>query len=422
MADLTTTNFDKMLKVWYEPGRVKLQAYKDNPLLALLPKDENFRGKNRTIPIWYRTGQGVSATFATAQANKSVGGYENFVLTRVKGYGLGSIQNEVLEAARGGDKASFLEATVEIDGVMHQTTRDLALSLYGTQNGQRGVIGAIENGDGTDDRITLASRCDVVNFEVGMSLVASTGGGSAGITPALFIGRIDRSNGYLFMVDSAGAAVDIDTTPATVWAIGDTLHREGDLTTGSQTLKTAGLAAWIPLTAPSSTAFFGVDRTEDDQRLAGVRAVGTGMSVEDGLIELATELRIAGAKPDIGVLNPLQIKKLTRELGSKVQYDIVKSPDMAKIGFEAFKLHTPAGVVKVIEDPNAPCDRAYMLTMSTWKFYSMGGAPRILTYGPGDGAKWLREADDDSVEFRAGFYGNMGCNAPGQNGVVSLDV
>lgn len=427
MAASTVTTFDKMLKLWYEPGRVKLQAYDKNPLLALMPKDENMRGKSRVLPIWFGAGQGVAAKFATAQANKSSGQYENFVLTRVKGYGIGGLDNELIEAAKGGDKAAFMEATNEIDGLKHQVTRDLAIAQYGTPNGARGTIAAFEDtdtgGGDTDDIVVLTNKSDVVNFEVGMKVLASTGGVSGGVRTAYTIAAIDRSNGKLTFVDSAGASVDLDTDPApTPWAISDTLHREGDIDTTDDDLKLSGLAAWLPFDAPGSTLFFGVDRSVDTERLAGVRVDGSSMSVEDALIELSTGLRVAGASPEHCFLNPIQVKHLIRELGSKVEHDIVKSPDMARIGFKSIVLHTPAGQVKVVEDPNCPVDRGYMLTMSDWKLYSMGGAPRMLTYAPGDGARWLRESDDDAVEYRVGWYGQMGCKAPGRSGVVKLSA
>lgn len=414
----TVSDFDKMLKIWYDSGRVKLRAYEKNPALALIPKDESMRGKQRTVPIWYRVGQGVSATFSVAQDRVAPGGYENWNLTRVKGYGLGRLENEVVEAAKG-DKAAFMEATAEIDGVFHQVTRDLAIALYRDQNGARGVIGSIGDDDTTDDLITLATRADVTNFEVGMWLEASTGGTSAGLcTNPYIVRKIDRQAGTLSMGTSLSAAVDLDT--ASDWAAGDTLHREGDLTAASQTLKLAGFSAWIPATAPGATTFFGVNRSVDVERLGGVRVDGSSMSIEDALIEGAAALHEVGAMPDLVLMGPMQFKRLVRELGSKVEHDIVKSPDMAKIGFKSVKLYTAAGVLDVVPDHNCQYDTAWMLTKSTWKLYSMGGAPRMLTYGPGDGNRWLRVSDEDAVEYRTGWYGQLGCHAPGHNARITL--
>lgn len=423
MASTTTGDFEKMLKVWYDSGRVKLRAYEKNPALALIPKDESMRGRNRTVPMWYRVGQGVSATFERAQTRVAPGGYENWVLTRVKGYGLGRLENEVVEASKG-DKAAFMEATAEIDGVFHQVTRDLAIAMYRERHGQRGAIatGGIANGDGTNDKITLATRADITNFEVGMWLYASSDATSAnlrGSPTAYVVSRIDRQAGDLYMGTAIGTPVNVVTGAS--WAAGDTLHREGDITSASETLKLSGFAEWIPSTAPTSgDSHFGVDRSTDVERLAGVRVDGSSMSIEDALIEGAAALHEVGAMPDIVFMGPMQFKRLVRELGSKVEHDIVKSPDLAKIGFKSVKLYTAAGVLDVVPDHNCQYDTAWMLTKSTWTLYSMGGAPRMLTYGPGDGNRWLRVSDEDAVEYRTGWYGQLGCKAPGHNARITL--
>ncbi len=49
MATLDMTSFAAALKVHYTPQRVENMVYRDNPLLAMLPKYEQFGGKN--LPI-----------------------------------------------------------------------------------------------------------------------------------------------------------------------------------------------------------------------------------------------------------------------------------------------------------------------------------------------------------------------------------
>jgi hypothetical protein len=288
------------------------------------------------------------------------------------------------------------------------------------------VILSTGAGAATTDLITLRSPADITNFEVGMWLIAVDGDANelpdvADIeaTPARArVGSIDRQAGTMRMVDSAGVAQDL-----TDWTVDDHLIREGDFTASNGALKLSGLDAWIPSTATlAATTLFGVSRAADVSRLGGIRVVGTSMTVTDALIELSTALRVEGAKPDVCFLNPVQMRNLIREMGSTVVRDVVKSPDMAQIGFEAIVLHTPAGRIKVVEDVNCPANVAYMLTMKTWKLYSMGPVPHILKYPDGDGLKWLRVATEDAVEYRVGFYGQMACNYPGANGRVSLAV
>jgi hypothetical protein len=424
MAATGTAEFERMMKIWYEQKRVKLRAYPKNPTLALLPKAEDFRGKQRNIPIWFATGQGVSATFSVAQSRKGSGQYRQWELTRVKGYGLGALENEVIEASKG-DKAAFMSATAEIDGVMHQVTRDIASAIFRDRNGSRATIGSLATTTSTNDTVVLANRSDITGFEVGMYLVRTTAGTAASYTTEVYrVRAVDRQLGRLVMETTTGANVNLGTTggvnPAAVWAPGHHLHREGDINGSSDTLKLAGFDSWLPVSVTPGESHFSVDRSVDRERLAGVYVDGSSMSVEDALIEGAAHLHEVGANPDLVIMGPMQLKQLTRELGSKVTHDIVKSPDMAKIGFESVKIHTPAGKLDVISDQNCQGDRAYMLTKDTWKLYSLGACPRVLTYGPGDGNRWLRESDEDAVEYRIGWYGQLGCHAPGHNARILL--
>lgn len=50
---LDMTSFQSALKQHYTNDRVENTVYKDNPLLALMPKYEQFGGKNLPIPIIY---------------------------------------------------------------------------------------------------------------------------------------------------------------------------------------------------------------------------------------------------------------------------------------------------------------------------------------------------------------------------------
>ena len=67
--DLTT--FEAALKQHYTSDRIENMVYKDNPLFAMIAKYEQFGGENLKLPIKFGIPQGRSATFTTAQANKT---------------------------------------------------------------------------------------------------------------------------------------------------------------------------------------------------------------------------------------------------------------------------------------------------------------------------------------------------------------
>lgn len=399
---LDLTSFASALKAHYTNDRVENMVYQDNPLLAMVPKMEDFGGKNLPIPIIYGNPQGRSASFSSAQANKTSSQLKDFVLTRAKDYSLASIDNETLEASKGNSNAFMEAATTEIDGAIHSAARSLAIALYGTGSGKIGQLSATS---GVTTLITLAEPEDVTNFEKGQTLVLSTANGGGSLkTGTLTVTNIDRDLGTVTVTPSMA-------TLTAVGAVNDYIFVQGDYDA-----KIKGLLAWLPSVAPSpSESFFNVDRSSDASRLAGIRFDGSAMPIEEALVKAASRAAREGAKPDYCFVNYSKYADLENSLGSKVQYIDMKVN--AEIAFRGIQINGPRGPIKVVPDQNCPSDRAFMLTMNVWKLYSLGKAPKILDT---DGLKMLRDSSADSVEVRVGYYAQLGCRAPGWNVNIKL--
>jgi hypothetical protein len=404
MAALDMTSFASALKVHYTPQSVQNMVYRDHPFLAAVAKYEKFGGKNLPIPIKYGNPNGRSATFATAKANKVASKYKDFTLTRKKDYALASIDNETIEASQGDANAFMEAATSEIDGALDEISKSLGGALF--RNGS-GSIGQISNSSFAGTTVTLVEPTDIVHFEVGMQIVANNTDDDTSVkSGTIEIEAVDRDAGT-FEVAEASIATGIATI-----AQNDYLFVEGD-----PDQKVSGLAAWLPYTAPTAgDSFYGVDRSADVTRLAGIRKDLSALPIEEGLISLASRIAREGGKPDICWLNHDKYSDLELALGSKVQYVDLKVT--AEIGFRGILINGPKGPIKVMPDHNCPKKYTYMLTSNTWKLYSLGKAPKILD---ADGLKMLRESDADAVEVRCGYYANLGCNAPGFNGVGLLE-
>ena len=367
----------------------------------MVPKYKQFGGKNLPIPIIYGNPQGRSATFSTAQSNKTPSKITDFVLVRKSDYALASISNEVLEASKGDANAFMEAATTEIDGAIQAATRSLAISLYGTGSGSIGQC----NANATGTSLQLKNAEDVTNFEVGMELVFSTADGGGSVkSGSVAITGINRDSGLLTVealtAIASGAGVAAD----------DFVFVQGDYD-----LKVSGLRAWLPDSAPTSSPFFSVDRTADVTRLGGIRFDGSSMPIEEALISAAARVAREGGRPDHCFMDYSKFADLEKALGSKVQYIDLKVN--AEIGFRGIVINGPRGPIKVIPDQNCPSDRAFMLQMDVWKLYSLGDAPKILD---ADGLKMLRENNADAVEVRVGYYAQLGSRAPGWNANVLL--
>jgi hypothetical protein len=404
---LDMTSFDAALKQHYTNDVVQMMVYKDNPFLALVAKYEDFGGRNLPIPLIYGNPQNRSATFATAQAGTSTSKLEDFVLTRVKDYSIATIDNETLEASKGNANAFMEAATVEIDGCINALTRSLAVSLFRDSSGYIGQVNATPSNSSSTFVIQLKSAEDVTNFELGQVLVvysaksAGSQRSSDGSDVDFPIVNINRATGALTVTGTYSGSG--------TFAADDYIFVNGD-----RGLKVSGLEGWIPASAPASTAFFGVDRSVDT-RLGGLRLDGSALPIEEALINGASLAAREGSKIDHFFMSYAKYAELEKALGSKVQYvDLKVNPE---IGFRGIMVNGPRGPIKCIPDQNCPASSIFGVQMNTWKLYSLGKAVRVIDT---DGLQMLRQSSADGVEVRYGFYGNLGCNAPGYNINISV--
>ena len=414
MLDITT--FDSALKELYSKDKVEKLVYSNYPLLASLPKQTDFVGKQYVIPVYHGNPQGRSATFTRAQASglrdnsKTV----DFNLTRVRDYGVVTIDAETMEATSN-DKGAFLKAReTEIDGIISSLSTSLATQIV---RGGWGDIGRV--GSFATTTITLASVSDVVNFEVGQELVVAAANNTGNIravgssTNGLYITGINRDTGVLtfgFNVTDATNGIPTIANSDYIFARGDR-----DEAASPAMLRMVGLDAWCPVTAPTSTLFLGVDRTRDVTRLGGLRRDVTALPIEEALLDGAAYASREGAKPDSYFMNPMRYVDLVKALGSKVQYVDVQASE--NVGFRGITIQGPMGAIKVLADPTIPTDRCYGLTTSSWELKSLGDLIRPLN---SDGLEMLRMSTRDGYEVRYGYYANLACHAPGKNIVLSI--
>lgn len=417
-----TTNQIAALKELYPPDSPFMEdlVYKKNPMFALIPKadgEDGFPGKYMPIPVVFGTPQGRSATFTNAQGNQTAPLVVAFNLTRVKNYALATIENELLEATKSNIGAFVKEAKLVNDTSIRNISNDLAADLYRAGYGIRGASTAASTQSGTTASGTvlpLGTAADIVQFEVGMVLVAVTAAGGTPSTDTVTVTKVDRQLGVV--TGTASAA-----TLSGNWGIGSAvayLGVQGDMA-NAQMLKVAGLQAWLPSTAPTTgDNFFGVDRSVDPTRLGGIRYDGSAQPIEEALIDGCSLVAREGGEPSMCFTSFASYAALEKSLGAKVQYVSVKH-DEADIAFDGITINSPYGPIQVMPDRNCPAKTAYLLDMSTWKFRSLGKAPHLLNP---DGLDGLRVSNADAIEMRWGYYGNLACSAPGWNAVIALSV
>lgn len=395
-SDLTTVAY--IYKRLYSDKQVGDLAMRDHPLFKMMKKEGGFTGSGFYYPIRYGNPQSVGGTFATTQGDAASSKGLQLNVSRKAKYGVITLDSEALYAAKG-QAGAFLDlVSQETEGVLEEMGDSLAFDLYRDGNGIRGRRSSISSAV-----ITLTVADDARNFKVGMTMGADDT--STGLSPrtgdSIVLG-VDENAGTVTIT----AAGDI-----TSFADNDWLFRAGDPGTCM-----SGLADHIPLTAPSAgESFRGVDRTAHTRLLAGVRVDDTATAIEENAGLVAVKIAQSGQKANTCMLNPVNFWQVVRRLNAKVTYD--GGGNKAAYGFEGCDIHSPAGTLRVVSDPDCPTNRGYVMNLDSWFLKHLEGLPHIVSE---DGRPTLRRATSDGIETRVRAWVNSICTRPGANGVFSI--
>lgn len=381
--------------------KVQNLGYGAGPFYGMLRKTTDFDGENLVVATRFARPNGRSHDSSRAEANISASAYQRFTCTRARDYGAFGLSTEAIRAAKSDAGAMIRALEPEIDGAIETLTSNAAVELF--RNG-----GAARARGSTTSTVTntLTNASDTAQFEYGMVVRSSSTDGTSGSVNAgsvTLIG-IDRDAGTL----TANVAW---STGITSYAQTDYVFVDGDFGAGIK-----GLLAWLPTTAPTvGESFFGADRSKDATRLGGVRISGGGGPIEGTLIEAKARLKREKSNPDTVFLNPIDYAQFEKAIAGKSLYDrgSRSSTDDPTIGWKSIQM---AGGIDVIEDTNCPKGFGFMLMMETWSFRMLG---KLGIIDDGDGLT-LRKAAGDTWVGNTGYFGNLVCDAPGWNAVITL--
>ncbi len=397
----TTTTLSNVLKIRYPQKKLRIMNYKNSQFWGMLKKDEQMGGASWRVTVNYGRSQG-SADFTTALANITSDDDAGFTVTRARDYHVCTVSSEAIAATKGDANALMGALEKSQESGMISFNRSVSQALYRNGGGARGRLTAASN-PGTAS-VTLRNPEDSVPFEINMYIASSAADGTSG---AVRVGSeklagVNRRTGVL---TSTSANWNVVTT---AMAASDFLFRAGDF---SALLK--GLQAWLPASDPTSgDSFFGIDRSVDPMRLAGVRFIASsGAAKEDTIIDCASLLGREGGMPDHVLVNPADRADMIKNLGSKAQYVKVNSQE-ATIGYKALQLDGDKGPIAILSDANCPKGTFFMQQLDTWTLGSLGAVPH---FAEDDGTVVRRQASADGVEWRLRMYGQLFTDAPGWN-------
>lgn len=398
-SDLTSVAY--IYKRYYSDKQVGDLAMRDHPLFKMMSKEGGFSGTAYFYAIRYGNPQGVGGTFASTQAAAASSKGVQLQASRKPKYGVITMDGEAMAAAEG-DKGAFLDlVTQETDGVLEEMGDSLAFDLYREGYGQRGRISAISS-----DLVTLTVADHARNFKVGMTVVGDDTAAGTSLRDSgdsTTVTAVDEDQGKISL--ASVAAISGLTT-------NDYLFRVGDPGTCME-----GLMSHFPLTAPvlGSDSFRGIDRGQHARALSGVRVNDTATAIEENSGLVAVKINQSGQKAKVVMLNPINFWQVARRLNAKVTYD--GGGNKAAYGFEGFDIHTPAGTLRCISDPDCPTTLGFVLNTETLYLKHLRGLPHIIK---DDDRPSLRQTSADGVEARARGWVNLICTKPGANGTFAI--
>lgn len=415
MGDQTISGWSGALKQYYDDQKLTDMQARKSALLGMIRRT-TWAGKGKPLPMITDPGQAaLSGTYSTANTNRVGASTAQFLAAHFgKIFAVGGIENDVLDAAMD-TRSAFDDLRRETGAKLDFVSRELAHTLFRGQNASCGVISAISEGGG-QTTITVTDFADIANLGAGANLVAASAAGGAlrGSGADYPVVSINRSAGTIVLTGTAA------TTSS--WAAGDVLSREGSAPNGGDRIVPSGFADWIPDTAPTSgDSHYGVDRSSDPDKLAGLRLDASSGSVKEAVSEMAARILANGGEPDTLFVNPIRYQVLEMELDSFASHEKIGPRNAsATIGYNAMRVAAGNGSVRIVSDSACPFYRAYMLTLDSWEFQELGGKPQPRLQDMGNG-ELLQLGDADVKKFWAVAKGDLACVNPGMNGVIKFN-
>lgn len=397
-SDLTTAVF--IYKHNYNDDQVRDLTTRDHVWYAMVEREDVFTGLD--MPYVVRSGnpQGISGTFARAQANAGPSKGLQFTAFRQPKFSVIVLDIEALRAARDRKGAFFDLVTMETDAILIEHGDSCAFDFYRDRSGVRGQISSISG-----NTITWVVADSARNFKEGMVCGASTGadgisGARTGTTAVTAIDEVGGTTTFLNVASISGLSPN------------DFMFRDGDPGTCCE-----GLEVCTPLVTPvSGDSFRGKDRSSNVTRYAGSRVNDPNSTLEENLGLCAVYISRAGRSHnvDMASVNPVRFWEIARRQNAKVEFDA--GGGTANFGFQYIQLHTPAGVIRVYSDPDCPTNRGRLTRGGSMVLRTMGGYPAIVA---DDGITSLRQSAAMSIESRAASWGNLFQLDPVAQGVVA---
>lgn len=418
----TLSNALAMLREHYHENIAEIFFVSDKstaPLLASMEaksKDDGF-GRGYVTPFEFGMGSSASASFSVAQGKASgttVGSSalrDRWVTQAATIDAIARWSRDIWLAAEGKGAGELFDVmTREMDSKISLVKKRLAHSMNEKGFGRVGTILAL-----TSSTITLSTD-ELNRLDEGDELVAAATESASALRVTANTGN--RVTGYNPDTGVVNVAVD-PTAGGGAWAVGDTVFFYGDRQDSATPVEIMpyGLPAWVPVTAPGSTLFNGVNR-QNRPNLGGHRYASAGASIAATLIKTANRLFNYGSRASICYMSADDYGTLC------IDKDQVKTVELKvgkyEIGFDGVTVRTNAGLVPVVPEALMEQGNAWMGPFDDKKYAPfLAHNGDLVNIDEGDNQTVTRISDSSGYEMRMYFRGNMILPAPGKFAVAT---
>lgn len=404
---LTPTLFEGLLKKFYTPRKLQSMLFKDFPILDLVNRLSNCGGSSFVLPVMNGANTKRSADYATAYNNASNTVAAKFDIPWVQDYCISEIDGKVFEESNTSVGAFVKAFQQQTEASTRALSKSYAIKLY--RDGS-GAVAQMNNSTTSTSIITLASPTDAYNFEIGDIVQGAT----------TATGALLNSSATAAVVAINPGAVTSTITLDGTWgskmgassSITDFIFPKGDAQNNATTPGViAGLLGWSPATTNALTvSFFGVVRSTDQRRLAGLYVPNTTALPIDEQLQTAVQLLVAnGGKPKAILLNPVDHLALVKVAGNKVMR---QQGGTAKIGFQAVDFITSNGTLPTYPDPACPSGKGFVVDTDGLVLASMGEIIKPMKQG--DASVMQKKPGEDAYYVAWGGYPAFMVERPGQ--------
>jgi hypothetical protein len=381
-------------------------------LFGLMEKADE-AGTSVAVVVDLSFGGGQSADYATALANTSLVNRAQFLVTPFKGYGLSRVPLSQNEFTKGPESAAVLLMD-ESEKAINSAKNGMDVALASDGFGTLAKIVTPTNTSGSTWTITFNLQSEILRLRPNMVITQKD-------TPT---GTLQAGTGKITNVNVGTKTATLTAsggfTPTATYVIG----QQGTQATGTAFTTYPGIQAWIPAAASrpvASTSFYGVDRSVDEQKLAGNYFDGTAGTILEGVLTLEAMIaNVPGAAPNMLVMTPQNKAKILSDCQTQRRYvenGEVKGPDI-DVYFKVVRIQGVTGMLNIVESSNWDDDKVAVLDSSTWYIASPGNQP--IKPINSNGSPIVEDPGDDSCVVRFRSAGFVYCKAPGHNGMLTV--